>query len=140
MGDATHLRLGTQVSRAGYSAVFSLAYGDAKKVGLRLVASFLLPVALLAVAALAVFQPAYFPDSLPAFLRLLPSIVLAIGVLTGAYMVKYPKLATSDLEPLIGGVQADSPAAKAGILPGDKVQVELSPYDLARGRITYRYK
>ncbi len=26
------------------------------------------------------------------------------------------------------------------ILPGDKVQVELSPYDLTRGRITYRYK
>jgi translation initiation factor IF-1 len=26
------------------------------------------------------------------------------------------------------------------ILPGDKVKVELSPYDLARGRITYRYR
>ena len=26
------------------------------------------------------------------------------------------------------------------ILPGDKVQVELSQYDLTRGRITYRYK
>ena len=26
------------------------------------------------------------------------------------------------------------------ILPGDKVLVELSPYDLARGRITYRFK
>jgi len=26
------------------------------------------------------------------------------------------------------------------ILPGDRVQVELSPYDLTRGRITYRYK
>ena len=26
------------------------------------------------------------------------------------------------------------------ILPGDKVLVELSPYDLARGRITYLYK
>jgi translation initiation factor IF-1 len=26
------------------------------------------------------------------------------------------------------------------ILPGDKVQVEITPYDLARGRITYRYK
>ena len=25
------------------------------------------------------------------------------------------------------------------ILPGDKVTVELSPYDLSRGRITYRY-
>lgn len=26
------------------------------------------------------------------------------------------------------------------ILPGDRVLVELSPYDLAHGRITYRYK
>ncbi len=26
------------------------------------------------------------------------------------------------------------------ILPGDKVTVELSPYDLTRGRITYRTK
>ena len=26
------------------------------------------------------------------------------------------------------------------ILPGDKVTVELSPYDLTRGRITYRHK
>jgi translation initiation factor IF-1 len=25
-------------------------------------------------------------------------------------------------------------------LPGDKVTVELSPYDLTRGRITYRFK
>lgn len=26
------------------------------------------------------------------------------------------------------------------ILPGDKVKIELSPYDLSRGRITYREK
>ena len=26
------------------------------------------------------------------------------------------------------------------ILSGDKVKMELSPYDLSRGRITYRYK
>ena len=26
------------------------------------------------------------------------------------------------------------------ILSGDKVKVQLSPYDLTRGRITYRYK
>lgn len=26
------------------------------------------------------------------------------------------------------------------ILPGDKVLVELSPYDLTRGRITYRFR
>ncbi|HEY0006611.1 MAG TPA: translation initiation factor IF-1 [Pyrinomonadaceae bacterium] len=26
------------------------------------------------------------------------------------------------------------------ILPGDRVSIEMSPYDLSRGRITYRYK
>ena len=26
------------------------------------------------------------------------------------------------------------------ILPGDKVKLEMSPYDLTRGRITYRFK
>ena len=26
------------------------------------------------------------------------------------------------------------------ILPDDKVMIEMSPYDLSRGRITYRYK
>ena len=26
------------------------------------------------------------------------------------------------------------------LLPGDKVKVEMSPYDLTKGRITYRYK
>jgi translation initiation factor IF-1 len=26
------------------------------------------------------------------------------------------------------------------VLPGDKVLIELSPYDLSRGRITYRFK
>ncbi|MGX7348101.1 translation initiation factor IF-1 [Aerococcus vaginalis] len=26
------------------------------------------------------------------------------------------------------------------ILPGDRVKVEMSPYDLSKGRITYRFK
>ncbi|MDD2413398.1 MAG: translation initiation factor IF-1 [Bacteroidales bacterium] len=26
------------------------------------------------------------------------------------------------------------------ILPGDKVQIEMCPYDLTKGRITFRYK
>lgn len=26
------------------------------------------------------------------------------------------------------------------LLPGDKVKVEMSPYDLTKGRISYRYK
>ena len=26
------------------------------------------------------------------------------------------------------------------IFPGDRIKIEISPYDLARGRIVYRYK
>jgi translation initiation factor IF-1 len=26
------------------------------------------------------------------------------------------------------------------LLPGDRIRVEMSPYDLTKGRITYRYK
>lgn len=29
---------------------------------------------------------------------------------------------------------------KIKVLEGDRVEIELSPYDLSRGRITYRYK
>jgi regulator of sigma E protease len=49
------------------------------------------------------------------------NIVLAIGVLTGLFMVKYQKIADADMEAVIGHVTADSPAAKAGVMDGDKI-------------------
>src|SRR5215467_5004734 len=42
------------------------------------------------------------------------NIVLAVGVLTGLFMVKYQKVADADMEAVIGHVMPDSPAAKAG--------------------------
>jgi regulator of sigma E protease len=49
------------------------------------------------------------------------NIVLAVAVLAGLYMVSYPKLSPADREAVIGYVMPDSPAAKAGIEPGDRI-------------------
>ena len=49
------------------------------------------------------------------------NMVLAVSLLTGLYMVKFEKVSDADMEPLIGNVTADSPAAKAGLQDGDLI-------------------
>jgi translation initiation factor IF-1 len=49
------------------------------------------------------------------------------------------RLDNSDKE-ILGHVSGKMRKHFIRILPGDRVKVELSPYDLTRGRITYRFK
>jgi regulator of sigma E protease len=53
------------------------------------------------------------------------NIILAVGLLTGLYMFKYPKVADQDGPAIIGHIAAGSPAEQAGIREGDRIaQVE----------------
>jgi regulator of sigma E protease len=56
-----------------------------------------------------------------AFAGPLMNVLLAVGLLTGLYMVKFQKVADEDMQAVIGHVMADSPAAKAGIQDNDRI-------------------
>ncbi len=49
------------------------------------------------------------------------NIILAVALLAGLFMYKYPKPMPPDLAGVVSYVQADSPAAKAGVKAGDRI-------------------
>jgi len=49
------------------------------------------------------------------------NIILAIGLLTGVYMVRYEHPVYLDQPAVIGWVLENSPAAKAGVVQGDRI-------------------
>ncbi len=49
------------------------------------------------------------------------NIVLAVGLLTGLFMVNYPKVPNADGPAVVAHVAPDSPAAKAGVKEGDTI-------------------
>ena len=49
------------------------------------------------------------------------NLLLAVGLLTALFMVKYPKMSDTDMEVVIGHVLPGTPAAKAGIQDGDRI-------------------
>jgi len=101
---------------------------------LKVVASFLLPAALLAVAALAVNAPGLFPASLPAFLSLFPWVVLAAGAVLavrfrrGRALLAFVAVAAADQ--LLQRIAPASPSGGAGRFALDATAL-LLPLDLA---------
>ena len=49
------------------------------------------------------------------------NIILAVALLVGLFMVRYERLAVQQQEPVLGDVDANSPAAKAGLQEGDRI-------------------
>lgn len=62
------------------------------------------------------------------------------GVVTAPLPNALFRVELADGHEVLAHVSADARLPFVKLLPGDRVRVELSPYDLARGRITYRYK
>jgi len=56
-----------------------------------------------------------------AFAGPIMNVVLAVGVLTGLYMVKFQKMVEPAISGVVGYVTPDSPAAKAGVQAGDRI-------------------
>ncbi len=57
-----------------------------------------------------------------------------------AHMGATFKVMLEDGEEALATISGKMRKFRIRILPGDKVKVEFSPYDLKRGRIVYRYK
>jgi regulator of sigma E protease len=49
------------------------------------------------------------------------NILLALALLTGLFLYRYPKIVGADGPAVVGFVAKDSAAAKAGVLPGDRI-------------------
>ena len=62
------------------------------------------------------------------------------GIVTEAYPGDKFNIRLKNGHELIGYVSGKMRRYNIRVLLGDRVKVEVSPYDLERGRITYRYK
>lgn len=62
------------------------------------------------------------------------------GVVTEALSNAMFRVRLENDHEIIGHISGKMRMNYIKILPGDKVAVEMSPYDLNKGRITYRYK
>lgn len=62
------------------------------------------------------------------------------GIITEALSNAMFRVRLENGHEIIGHISGKMRMNYIKILPGDRVSVEMSPYDLNKGRITYRYK
>jgi len=62
------------------------------------------------------------------------------GIITEALSYGMYRVRLENGHEIIGHLSGKMRLNSIKILPGDKVQIAMSPYDLTKGRITYRYK
>jgi translation initiation factor IF-1 len=68
------------------------------------------------------------------------AIILQDGVVTEALPNAMFRVKLENGHEILAHISGKMRMHYIRILPGDKIKVEMSPYDLSKGRITYRYK
>ena len=68
------------------------------------------------------------------------SIILQDGVVTEALPNAMFRVKLENGHEILAHISGKMRMHYIRILPGGKIKVEMSPYDLSKGRITYRYK
>ena len=66
--------------------------------------------------------------------------IVVKGIVTEALPNARFKIELDNGHEVLGHLAGKLRMYKIKILPGDKVTIELSPYDMTKGRITYRHK
>ncbi len=67
-------------------------------------------------------------------------VIVLEGVTTEALKGGHFRIKLDNGHEVLGHLAGKMRQHRIRILPGDRVQCELSPYDLSRARITYRFK
>lgn len=67
-------------------------------------------------------------------------VIVKDGLVTEAHTAGAFKIQLDDETEVFATLSGKLRKFKIRILPGDRVKIEFSPYDLTRGRITYRYR
>ena len=89
---------------------------------------------------LSVLKLEYFSYFCPPFSMAKQQMIKQDGVIVEALSNAMFRVRLENGHEIIATISGKMRMHYIRILPGDKVGVEMSPYDLSRGRINYRYK
>jgi len=70
----------------------------------------------------------------------LKEMIVKEGTVKETLMGAMFKVELEDGEEVLASLSGKMRKFRIRLLPGDKVRIEFSPYDLSRGRVTYRYR
>ncbi|MBL8774715.1 MAG: translation initiation factor IF-1 [Acidimicrobiales bacterium] len=86
------------------------------------------------------FRPSHHHTSRRSVARQKDDVIVTEGIATEALPNGMFRVQLESGHEVLGHISGKMRRARIRVLPGDRVQIEVSAYDTSRGRLTYRYK